>query len=364
MTVMRWSAVDGLSKTTESSSGSHEGTAIAHPNPPHPSHDICVPDRTPIAFADQEGSPPPYTATTPDSRHVFRVLASYEVDRPYPASGMYLNDGLTVPLWTVDWNEFAFVPSGGEHVVREGRWAQWSGSYSEEALTFFSNGQPLKTYTTGDLIDFPWLLPHTVAHYRWLPAWGPAASHEHAALSVGGEKYSNASVTFDDEHQLVHVLTLLGDQVTFDLRTGEIVSATRTRAVTTYGIFAGLLIAYIGWRLMYRGRLSGSPRIGPSNVLVGAVFTFALVVIPTTAAQFFRPMDASEGDSYAYFLQLGFETLPHYAVAFLGAQRPELTPSGSALVVWFWLTCLTVFTVLDRVVELLAARISRREINA
>ena len=320
---------------------------------------VLVAIAAPTAFADQEGTGLPYTATTPDGKHIFRMLASYEVGAPYPSSGMYLNDGSTVPLWTVDWNAFAFVPSGGQYLVRKGNWAPWSGTYREEALTFFSNGQPLKTYTTAELIDFPWLLPHTVSHYGWQPAWTPSERDDYAALTHAWQRYSNASVKFDDENQRVYIVTLLGDRFTFDLRTGEIVSVNRSRAVTTLLMFAVLLLIYGAWRIMYPTTGSSRPLIGPSNLLMGAVFTFSLVVIPTTAAQFFRVVDASEGDSYAYFVRLGFETLARYVVALFGFHRPELTPTGSALVVCFWLACVAAFTVVDRFVVSLVERVRR-----
>ena len=60
--------------------------------------------------ADTEGVIQPYTLETADKKYIFVVLRS--VDRQntilgqsdkYPQSGLYLNDGSSNPLWTVDW---------------------------------------------------------------------------------------------------------------------------------------------------------------------------------------------------------------------------------------------------------------------
>src|SRR5688572_16685795 len=85
------------------------------------------------ALADTEGMIFPYTAETADKKHVFVVVdpkcgLCWGDDR-YKQSGMYLNDGSAVPLWTVDWRNYIFLPNGGRHVVRLGRWARYSAAY-------------------------------------------------------------------------------------------------------------------------------------------------------------------------------------------------------------------------------------------
>ena len=75
-----------------------------------------------VVLADQEGVSPSYTAVTPDKKHIFVMLSGgfrYGLtDRQnelYPASGMYLNDGSSFPLWTVDWTAGVYLPNGGVH---------------------------------------------------------------------------------------------------------------------------------------------------------------------------------------------------------------------------------------------------------
>jgi len=315
------------------------------------------------AFADQEGGGFGYKATTPDGKHIFVMRDPFNRDTPYPANGMYLNDGSAIPLWTIDWNAFALVPSGGEHLVRLGKSQRWSGSYDEEALTFFSNGRPLKTYTAGELIDLPWLLPHSVSHYSWLLAWRPSKDNSHAELTLDGSRYSNESVTFDERHQTVELLTVLGDRLTFDLKTGEIVLAKRPATVALVAMFAIFLCGYALFRKMYWGTGLDRPWIGPWNVVMGGLFTLALTVIPATAVWFFYISDYPEYESYGYFVRQGFETFPRYVVAFLGFQRPDNTPGGSALVACFWPICLAVFTALDRVTVEAGQRLGRRTVH-
>jgi hypothetical protein len=315
-------------------------------------------------FADQESGGFGYTAITRDRKHLFVMLGpSDRSDGPYPASGMYLNDGSTASLWTVDWNAFALVPSGGEYLVRLGRWPRWSGHYREEALTFFSNGRQLRTYTTAELIDLPWLLPHSVSHYRWHLSWNPRESDDFAALTVSEERYSNASVKFDDPTQSAHVVTSLGDRMTFDLKTGEIISSKRPATVTMFAMFAVFLVTYTAWRMRYPDTGPGPELMASLNVLTGGVFTLSLIFIPVTAAQIFRVVDDVESESYAHFLRLSFETLPRYVVARFGYYRPELTSSGSALVVCFWVGCLVVFAIIDRIVGKIGERFKRKQIT-
>src|SRR5690348_4563734 len=104
------------------------------------------------AFADQEGGGFPYKVFTSDRKHVFVMLNRHDRTEPpfkdghYSSSGMYLNDGSNVPLWSVDWGAGVYLPNGGEYVVRRGAWARYSGSYKEEAFTFFYRNELLETF--------------------------------------------------------------------------------------------------------------------------------------------------------------------------------------------------------------------------
>ena len=114
------------------------------------------------ALADDEsgpwGMPWPYTMESSDKRYIFVMLRSCLHDEDahsdkYRQSGLYLNDGSTAPLWTVDWRGCSVVllPSDGVHVVRKGV-THDSEDYTDEAITFFSNGSRLKSYRVCDLV--------------------------------------------------------------------------------------------------------------------------------------------------------------------------------------------------------------------
>ena len=131
------------------------------------------------AFGDKPVPPHSYTIVSADRRYLFVMLAptldndksfrpqeksteALKIRKRYAKSGLYLNDGSTVPLWTVDWYATAVVlPSDGVHLIRKGPWASTS---SDEALTFFASGKELKAYKVKDLISLTSLLPHSVSH--------------------------------------------------------------------------------------------------------------------------------------------------------------------------------------------------------
>jgi len=133
--------------------------------------------------ADTERVIQPYTLETADKKYIFVMLRSVSRQNTtlgqsdkYPQSGLYLNDGSSKPLWTVDWPGFVILPADGIHIVRQGPWPRQGEGYNVEALSFFANGKLLKSYSVRDLVDFPWLLPNSVSHYRWeqkLPASSP-----------------------------------------------------------------------------------------------------------------------------------------------------------------------------------------------
>ena len=136
------------------------------------------------AYADQEATPASFTRGSADGRYIFVMLATNtpinedwgffmtpemtsDLRRRYPASGMYLNNGSTNPLWTIDWYSFSIdVSMDGEHIVRHGPWPG-RGEYETEAVSFFQRDHLLKTYRISDLVDFPALLPRSVSHFMW-----------------------------------------------------------------------------------------------------------------------------------------------------------------------------------------------------
>ena len=64
-----------------------------------------------VAAADSEGSSYEYSMKSADEKYIFVMLRGcnhgedihFYPSEKYPESGLYLNDGSAVPLWTVDW---------------------------------------------------------------------------------------------------------------------------------------------------------------------------------------------------------------------------------------------------------------------
>ena len=159
--------------------------------------------------ADLEGILYSYKEESPDKRFVFVQFREEHRERPspehlrlskeYPKSGLYRNDGSTIPLWTVDWSGrdadgSVILSSDGIHMVREGPWARGP---EEEAVTFFSRGKELQSYCVSDLVTFPFLLPHTISHLFW-----------------------RKRIDIDERKSTLVVTTLHAESYVFDLETG------------------------------------------------------------------------------------------------------------------------------------------------
>ncbi|HEV2800510.1 MAG TPA: hypothetical protein VGW12_08440 [Pyrinomonadaceae bacterium] len=193
-----------------------------------------------LAYGDSVAPPRSYATPSSDGKFVFVMIAPTEAERDgiylrdedkretqkvrakYPASGMYLNDDSTTPLWTVDWYSYSvLVVSDGIHLVRRGPWAS---NLSDEALTFFANGKELRSHKVGDLVDTKMFLFQTVSHYMW-----------------------EDSMNLDENRRTLSVATLSKERYVFDYTTGEIISASRPiRAIVVAGVailtFSALLI--------------------------------------------------------------------------------------------------------------------------
>lgn len=176
---------------------------------------ICFLIIAPVTvFADSPAPQYDYTKTVAKEKFIFVMLSipddpsAYgqggaeqdpKIRSQYTQSGLYLNDGSTEPLWTVDWYAFEVsLSSDGEHLVKWGPWA-FSNNYSELALAFYRNGQEISRYRVNDLVADPSSLPHTVSHYTWV-------------------RYSS----FDDEQGTLSVTTLTNEKYLFDIKSGEI----------------------------------------------------------------------------------------------------------------------------------------------
>jgi hypothetical protein len=278
-------------------------------------------------WAYTESTFPPYIAETADQKHLFVMLncgnENFLDNSIYKQCGMYLNDGSAKPLWTVDWSGNIYLPNGGEFIVRQGKWARTSGTYQEEILSFFSNGNLLKTYSTKDLIDFPWLLSHTVSHYYWqtgrpinLTEQGNGA---YSKINNSEGFDTNTGVEIDDENKTMLVKSVFSDEITFDLKTGEILSAYRPSRIT-FCVFVIILIAvYFFFRRKFLvSRLS--------SLFVSSVFCFAILLLPLISIRLFFT-ETIEGTTFFFFtmwkIQWSVTHLPAYFFSFFGISFVE-----------------------------------------
>jgi hypothetical protein len=189
-------------------------------------------------------SPHSRKIVTPGGKYVFVMLAPVSIEKDgkelmevysaeiqkirnlYKQSGMYRNDGSTEPLWTVDWfAHYVETTSDGASLIRYGC-GPWSAlifsTYSnrqitktaldQEALSFFANGQLLKTYQICELIDDMEKLRPVGPFISWI---------REAELHEERSEYT--------------VTTLDGNRFVFDVRTGEIISSSRRGLVTLWG---------------------------------------------------------------------------------------------------------------------------------
>lgn len=180
-----------------------------------------------LAYGDSEAAPFSYATASADGKYLFvmRAPGETQVDEiplvdserrvskyiaaTYPVSGLYLNDGSTTPLWTVDWYAFSvIVPSDGVHLIRGGPWAK---DLCDEALSFFAHGEILHSYKINDFVDTAVLLPHTSSPFWW-----------------------EESAKLNDENHTLELATLSKDRYTIDYTTGKVVTSRRPlRALLT-----------------------------------------------------------------------------------------------------------------------------------
>ena len=193
--------------------------------------------------ADSPGVPSTYKTESEDGQYVFVMLSPLDeeaelqiwneeigaeisgIRQLYSKSGLYLSDESSAPLWTVDWYADSVVPfSDGVHLVREGPWAT---SGRSEGVSFFASGELLKSYSVSDLVFASWAMPHSVSHFFW-----------------------RKETTIDDEGLSYHVLTLHGERIHFDARTGDIVRSFSP----PLWIFVALIGLLIGVVIVRRSR--------------------------------------------------------------------------------------------------------------
>jgi hypothetical protein len=170
----------------------------------------------PRALCDSPTIPFSYSVTSPNGHYLFIMLAPIDLEhdgiqwpegkrleairlrKKYSQSGLYLNDGTTIPIWTVTWySRVVHLSDDGVHLIREGPWAE---KLSDEAYTFFAGGSEIRSYKIGDLINSTAELPHTAGHFSWV---------QRVELNDSGKTFT--------------IFTLTNHKIVFDYTTGEII---------------------------------------------------------------------------------------------------------------------------------------------
>ncbi len=123
---------------------------------------------------------------------------------PYPASGLYRNDGSATPLWTVEWYAHqVFLSRNGRHLVRMGPWAR---ILDDLAVGFYTDGVPTHTYRIRKLLSDQEAVVHTASHFFW-----------------------RRSLEFDETRDQLFLETISGDQYVFDADGGQIAESKKSR---------------------------------------------------------------------------------------------------------------------------------------
>ncbi len=197
-------------------------------------------------FADSLLPPRSYKEVLPSGKFIFVMLVpkdawnydqsirNSEVHPDYTRSGMYRNDGSTEPIWTVEWYSHGVdLAQDGVHLIRPGPWA-WlrenTPALDVEAVSFFANGQLLRTYQVGELVNNPGSFQQTVSHYWW----------QREGRLTGEYEYT--------------IMTLDGNRFVFDVRTGEIVFESRMGWLSRWGwqlIFYASSVCIFIWLIWF-----------------------------------------------------------------------------------------------------------------
>ena len=171
-----------------------------------------------VALADREAPRTSYTFESKDNKFIFVMLGDeneipslmeeereneISIRQKYNSSGLYLSGDKTYqPLFTIDWySHSVFLSSDNIHLIKMGDWAE---KKSDEAFSFYQKDRLSKLYKVEDLVDFVWLLPHSISHFRWAK-----------------------EVNIDDANNTLIVKTLLYDEFVFDIKTGQMISSMR-----------------------------------------------------------------------------------------------------------------------------------------
>ena len=135
-------------------------------------------------IADSPAPPSSYIVTSSNGKYIFAMIAPVSKEEElfywneetqirlakirdkYQQSGMYLANDASKPIWSVNWYAFGVeIANDGEHIIRPGPWAS---KIEDEALSFFRNGNLVKSYQIKDLVKKKRKLKYTVSHFFWV----------------------------------------------------------------------------------------------------------------------------------------------------------------------------------------------------
>lgn len=161
----------------------------------------------------------------------------------YATGGLYRADDLSKPIWPVDWFDYEAIPSDdGKHLVRiHGENDQWRHyktdrrlpedtvleQLSAPAISFYRNGELLRTYTVRELVGRPDNLPHSMRYILW---------------------YAGGVITQDDRQFVL--MTQDERQTFFDLETGAIVRSREAGSKNAQEWLIRLALAVVGFAIV------------------------------------------------------------------------------------------------------------------
>jgi hypothetical protein len=192
--------------------------------------------------AEKPAFPHSYSVTTKDDRFVFVMLVppgmesdegarEIELRKKYGQSGLYRNDGSTVPLWTVrGYSRKAYPASDGVHLVCVSQF-YGGGSPAGQVVGFFAHGKPTGVYSADELTSAFILLPSSASGTIWL-----------------------RDDDFDEANLKYSVSTYDGNSFTFDVRTGAVVSSRKPWRLVGVCLLAVLTAVAGLWFYLYTRR--------------------------------------------------------------------------------------------------------------
>lgn len=142
-------------------------------------------------------------------KSISRPLPS-KTGQPYPASGLYLNDGSSIPLWTINFYEERkgiFLTADGAYMARTGNMA----NVKEKSIHFYEAGQLKRSYSVEELIPSIEQIVNSLGG-RFFP------------VSSSSRRRWTSNIFLDSKKKTLRIHFVTGNKFVFDLTTGAIVS--------------------------------------------------------------------------------------------------------------------------------------------